>query len=153
MVKQSRKKSKSMSKVAAQNCRKRKLDQLDDLQVGVPSFVSNKKNRVWIKTDIKQTHSFHIQFTLRIEANTMSFTRPVSMSRNRSRPRKGKSINNWRWPLSPQHHHQHIVLSHFPDIFHRMMYDCRRSWEPIWKSWTRLCQTFRYGKILLSSQL
>ena len=46
MVKQSRKKSKSMSKVAAQNCRKRKLDQLDDLQVGVPSFCVKQKNRV-----------------------------------------------------------------------------------------------------------
>ena len=146
MVKQSRKISKSMSKVAAQNCRKRKLDQLDDLQVGAHSFcVKQKKNHVWIKTDIKQTHCFHIQFTSRIEANTMSlsFTRPASMSRNRSRPRKGNSINNWRWPLSPQHHHQHIILSHLLDIFHRIMYHCRKNWEPIWKSWTRLCQTFR----------
>ena len=55
MVKQSWKISKSMSKVAAQNCRKRKLDQLDDLQVGAPSFcVKQKKsclNKNRYKTD------------------------------------------------------------------------------------------------------
>ena len=54
-----------MSKVAAQNCRKRKLDQLDDLQVGAPSFcVKQKKsclNKNRYKTDTLFPYSIHFK--------------------------------------------------------------------------------------------